>query len=325
MLSARYEKEGKAADVLIVEDVLAPEVGPQQVLVRMTMSGINPSDVKTRLGKTSRPIGGFQIPHMDGVGEIVAVGAEVDPARTGETVWLYLAALGSRWGTAAEYAVVDQTLAVRLPDGASPELGACLGIPALTAHECLFHAGPLDGRRVLVHGGTGAVGHYAIQLARWAGATVVASTSTEQKAEQARAAGASLVVDYRSLEAATQILNDGPVDAIVDVSLVDNWSLDMAVLAPGGSIACYATDGRPLELVLRQAMSKGLRLKFFLLYTHPRDALSRAAGRLNSAIGAGALTALPITSYSLAEVVAAHENVEAGQPGKVVLDLRRDG
>lgn len=323
MHSARYEQEGKASDVLVVGDVAAPEPCPDQVLVRIALSGINPSDVKTRAGDTPRPIDGFQIPHMDGTGEIVAVGSAVDPVRVGQRVWLYLAAFANRWGTASEFALVDQSLAVPLPDAGTDELGACLGIPALTAHECLFHAGPLDGKRVLVHGGAGAVGHYAIQLARWAGASVVASTSTDAKADEARAAGAELVVNYRSPDAAAeQILKQGQIDSIVDVSLVDNWGLDMAVLAPGGAIAAYATDGRKLEITLRQAMAKGLQLTFFLLYTHSRLALAAAAGRINEAIAAGALTPLTTSAYELSDVVAAHQAVEAGHPGKVVLDLR---
>lgn len=322
MRAVRYEKEGKAADVLIVGEVPPPEPGPGQVLVRVELSAINPSDVKARDGFTPRPITEFQIPHMDGVGQIVDVGADVDRGRVGQRVWFYLAAFNNRWGTAAEYTVVDQILAVPLPDGAPPELGACLGIPALTAHECLFYAEPLDGRVVLVHGGAGAVGHYAVQLAHWAGATVIATTSTEEKARQAKAAGASLTVDYRSPEAAKQIQEVGPVDLIVELDLVANWDLDLQVVARGGSIVTYATDGRPLSFALRQVMTAGLRFKFFLLYTHPRAALEHAALRVNQAITDNALTPLPITAYTLDEAVAAHEAVEAGRTGKVVLDLR---
>lgn len=323
MRAARYEQEGKAADVLVVGGVALPEIEPHEVVVRIAVSGINPSDVKARIGQTPRPIDGFQIPHMDGAGEITAVGADVDPARLGQRVWLRLAALGNRWGTSAEFSVVDQALAVPLPDGASVELGACLGIPALTAHECLFASGPVESKVVLVHGGAGAVGHYAIELARWAGAAVIASASTEEKAEQARAAGAELVVDYRAPGVVEQIKQLGrPVDLIVEVALVDNWELDLAVLATGGTISSYAWDSRPLNIALRQVHVQGVRFKFFLLYTHPREALSRAAERVNEAIVQKALTPLPITPFALEDVVAAHEAVEAGIGGKVVLDLR---
>ncbi|HEX3610971.1 MAG TPA: NADPH:quinone reductase [Sporichthyaceae bacterium] len=322
MRAVRYEREGSAAEVLTIGEIDRPAPGPGQVLVRVEVSGINPSDVKTRAGLTPRPIDGFQIPHMDGAGEIVEVGPGVPADRVGQRVWLWLAAFGSRWGTAAEYTVLDATQAVPLPGSGTAELGACLGIPALTAHQCLFSHGPLDGRRVLVHGGAGAVGHFAIELARWAGADVVATASTEDKAAQASAAGASAVVDYRSPEAAEAIRKEGPIDLVVDVAVATNWDLDVAVLRPGGAIVAYATDGKPLQIPVRPAMIANLRLTFFLLYTHPRAALERAAASISQAIGEGALTPLPVTSFGLADAVAAHEAVESGTPGKVLLDLR---
>jgi NADPH2:quinone reductase len=321
MRAVRYEREGSAAEVLTIAEIDRPAPGPGQVLVRVEVSGINPSDVKTRAGLTPRPIDGFQIPHMDGAGEIVEVGPGVPADRVGQRVWLWLAAFGSRWGTAAEYTVLDATQAVPLPGSGTAELGACLGIPALTAHECLFSNGPLDGRRVLVHGGAGAVGHFAIELARWAGADVVATASTEEKAAQASAAGASAVVDYRSPEAAEAIRKEGPIDVVVDVAVATNWDLDVAVLRPGGAIVAYATDGKPLQIPVRPAMIANLRLTFFLLYTHPRAALERAAASISQAIGEGALTPLPVTSFGLVDAVAAHEAVESGTPGKVLLDL----
>jgi len=169
MRAALYDRYGPAGEVLKVEEIEPPEPGPGEVRVRVAVSGINPTDWKSRAGATPRPIDGFQIPHHDGAGVIDEVGEGVDPGRRGERVWLWLAAAGRRWGTAAQWTVVPQRQAVRLPDGISPELGASLGVPAITAHYCLFADGPLDGKTVLVAGGAGAVGHFAIELAKRAG------------------------------------------------------------------------------------------------------------------------------------------------------------
>src|ERR1700751_1794515 len=153
MKAAVYRTNGPARDVLRVQDVDRPEPGPGEVLVRVRVSGVNPTDFKTRAGATPRPIEEFQIPNMDGAGVIEAVGDGVDPGRTGERVWVWLAAFRRRWGTAAEYTVVPARQAVPLPDGASFELGACLGVPAMTAHRALFADGPVGGKTVLVAGG----------------------------------------------------------------------------------------------------------------------------------------------------------------------------
>ncbi|HXZ73863.1 MAG TPA: alcohol dehydrogenase catalytic domain-containing protein, partial [Streptosporangiaceae bacterium] len=164
MKAALYDSHGPAADVLRVEEMERPEPGPGEVRVKVAVSAINPTDYKIRSGATPRPMDGFQIPHHDGAGVIDAVGEGVDPARVGQRVWLWLAAAGRRWGTAAEWAVVPGRQAVPLPDAVSMELGASLGVPAMTAHRCLFADGPVSGKTVLVAGGAGAVGHFAIQL-----------------------------------------------------------------------------------------------------------------------------------------------------------------
>src|SRR5258708_701262 len=190
MKAALYDRYGPAAEVLKVVEVDRPEPGPGQVRVRMQVSGINPTDWKARAGATPRPIDGFQIPHHDGAGVIDAVGDGVDPGRVGQRVGTWLAASGNRWGTAAQWCVLPARQAVPLPDGASAELGACLGVPAMTAHRCLFADGPVDGKNVLVAGGAGAVGHFAIELAKFGNARVVATVSGPPKAELAREAGA---------------------------------------------------------------------------------------------------------------------------------------
>jgi NADPH:quinone reductase len=194
MRAALYDRHGPAAEVLRVTDVDRPEPGPGQVRVRMHLSGVNPTDYNSRSGATPRPITEFQVPHHDGAGVIDAVGAGVDPSRVGQRVWTWLAAAGGRWGTAAQWSVLPARQAVPLPHGASDELGACLGVPAITAHRALFADGPVEGGNVLVAGGAGAVGHFAIELAKFHGARVVTTVSGPEKGELARQAGADLVV-----------------------------------------------------------------------------------------------------------------------------------
>ena len=220
MRAALYDRYGLAGEVLKVEEIEPPEPGPGEVRVRVAVSGINPTDWKSRAGATPRPIDGFQIPHHDGAGVIDKVGEGVDQARNGERVWLWMAAAGRRWGTAAEWTVVPDRQAVPLPDGASFDLGASLGVPAMTAHYCLFSDGPVTGQTVLVAGGAGAVGHFAIELAKRAGARVIATVSSAEKAALAEKAGADLVVNYRTADAADQIRAFAPaVDRVIEVAL----------------------------------------------------------------------------------------------------------
>jgi len=265
--------------------------------------------------------GWFQIPHHYGAGVVDAVGDGVDPARVGERVWVLLAAFRQPWGTAAEYTVLPAERAVRLPDGASFELGANLGVPAVTAHRCLFADGPLDGRTVLVAGGAGAVGHFAIQLARRAGATVITTVSSPEKATLAADAGAHHVVNYRSEDAAARIREAAPggVDRVVEVALAANLRLDLDVAAPNASIVTYAAEPTPPSLPTRELMTRNLLLRFVLLYTVPAEAHTAAAEGITDALEAGALTPLPTTSYPLDEVAAAQDAVERGAVGKVVV------
>src|SRR5579863_4193402 len=243
MRAALYRRTGPAAEVLSVEELDRPQPGPGEVLVRVRASGINPTDYKVRAGLTPRPIDGFQVPHQDGAGIIEAVGAGVDPGRVGQRVWLWLAAAGRRWGTAAEWTVVPAEQAVALPGGASDELGASLGVPAMTAHWCVFADGPVSGKTVLVAGGAGAVGHFAIELAARGGARVVATASGPEKAELARKAGAAHVVNYRDADAAGQIrAAAGQSDRVIEVALGANLALDLAVAKPGSMIVTYAAE-----------------------------------------------------------------------------------
>ncbi len=243
--------------------------------------------------------------------------------RVGERVWVYFAAYQRQWGTAAQYTVVPSEQAVQLPAGASFELGASLGIPALTAYHCLDADGPVRGRSVLVAGGAGAVGHAAIELAHWAGAHVVATVSGEEKAALAREAGADAVVNYRSDDAAEQIRAAAPegIDRIVELALGPNLELDLAVAARHAVISTYAADQATAEIPMRPLMGPNLLLRFVMVYNLPRAALRAAVDGVSQAIAAGALTTLPIHRFPLADTAGAHEAVERGAVGKVVIDL----
>ena len=275
MRAALFRRKGPAHEVLSVEEVEAPAPGPGEVRVRVAVSGVNPTDWKERSG--SGPLDGlpFKVPDQDGAGVVEAVGEGVDPRRVGERVWLYFAAWQRQFGTAAELCTLPADQAVPLPDGARFDLGASLGIPALTAHRCLFADGPVDGRTVLVQGGAGAVGHAAIELARWRGARVLATVSDDEKGALARAAGADVVVDYRREDAAERIRAEAPdgVDRIVEVALHHDVDLDRQVIAPHAAVSSYA-DGGP-----RDVQPAGLH-----------DAERRAAvrARLHDARGGGA-------------------------------------
>ena len=318
MRAAIYERYGKAREVLAVREIDRPEPGPGEVRVRVEFSGVNPTDWKSRSGLTARPIDGFQVPHQDGAGVIDAVGAGVDPARVGERVWIWFAASG-KWGTAAQWSVVPDNQAVRLPEGVSAEVGACLGVPAMTAHWCLFADGPVAGQTLLVAGGAGAVGHYAIELAKWAGARVVTTVSGPAKADLAQRAGADLVVNYTQPGAADTIREFGPVDRVIEVALGANIGLDLAVTGQQGHIVSYAAEPQDPVLPVRACMNANVILRFVLLYGVPADALNRAAADITAALTDGALTGLPVHRYSLDDVAAAQDAVQAGAVGKVLV------
>jgi NADPH2:quinone reductase len=320
MKAALYETYGPAAEVLRVDEMERPEPGPGEVRVKMAVSAVNPTDYKSRSGATPRPIDGFQIPHHDGAGVIDAVGDGVDPARLGQRVWLWMAAAGRRWGTAAEWAVVPGRQAVPLPDGVPFELGASLGVPALTAHRCLFADGPVDGLTVLVAGGAGAVGHFAIQLARRAGAQVITTVSGPEKAELARQAGAEHVVNYRDADAAGQIKAVAPkVDRVVEVALGANLDLDLALAHPDTVIVTYAAEPADPVLPVRACMTANVVLRFILLYGVPAAAMDHAVADVSAALAGGVLTELPSQRFPLSDIVRAQEAAEASPVGKVLV------
>lgn len=321
MRAALYEHTGPARQVLHVEEIEAPEPGAGQVRVRISVSGVNPTDYKARSGAVPRPIDGFQVPHHDGAGVIEAVGEGVDPSRVGQRVWLFFAAVG-RWGTAAQYCVVPAENAVALADTVSDELGASLGVPAVTAHHCLTADGPLAGACVLVAGGAGAVGHFAIELAKHQGARVAATVGNEENAELARAAGADLVVDYRAADALEQLRAwSTRMDRVVEVALGANLELDLQLAGPGTTIVAYAASGDDPTLPVRKCMTANVVIRFVLLYGVPRDDLMRSVRAVAEAADAGALSELPVHRFGLEDIAAAHELAESGASGKTLIDL----
>jgi NADPH:quinone reductase len=323
MKAALYEATGAARDVLKVTETERPEPGPGEVRVRVYVSGVNPTDFKARSGAVPRPVAGFQVPHQDGAGVIDAVGPGVDPGRVGQRVWLWMAAAGSKWGTAAEWTVVPERQAVPLPDGVDMEFGASLGVPAMTAHRCLFADGPLAGKTVLVAGGAGAVGHFAIELAKRGGARVVATVSGAEKAELARRAGADLVVNYREGNVAEQVRPFAErVDRVVEVALTDNLETDLALSGPETVIVTYAAQPDDPVLPVRKCMTANVTLRFVLLYGVPADALEQAAADITAALRDGDLTPLPFHRFGLDDIVAAHEAAESGVTGKVIVTPR---
>jgi NADPH:quinone reductase len=320
MLAARYPVDGPDAGSLSVGELDAPSPGPGEVRVRVAVSGVNPTDWKAR----SRPLvaagAPFVVPNQDGAGTIDAVGEGVDAARVGERVWLYNAQWQRAQGTAAQWIALPAEQAVPLPEGASLELGASLGIPAMTAHRCLFADGEVAP--VLVHGGAGAVGHAAIELAAWRGLPVAATVSSDEKARLAAAAGASLVVNYRTDDVVAAVREWAPagVRRIVEVDVAANLTLDAQLLAPGGTISAYAGLGASAALP-RTLMVLNAKVEFVLVYTMPEQAKRSAVADITAALEAGALTTLPLHRFPLEEIAGAHDAVESGAVGKVLVDI----
>ena len=322
MLAARYPTSGPDAGKLEVVELPRPEPGPGEVLVRMAVAGVNPSDWKSRRrGGTTAGLD-FVVPGQDGAGEITAVGAGVDPARGGERVWIFEGQWRRAQGTAAQWIAIDASRAVLLPDAVSFEQAAGLGIPAMTAHRCLLGDGPIAGMAVLVHGGAGAVGHAAIELAGHAGARVAATVSSDEKAQLASKAGAELVLNYRSEDVAAAIRAWSPdgVARVVDVDVAANLGIDTQVVAPNGVIASYLVRPEPVVLD-RELMVNNVVVRFVLVYSMPEEAKRAAVEAIDAALRAGALTPLPATRFPLSEIAAAHDAVESGAIGKVLVDL----
>jgi NADPH2:quinone reductase len=329
MRAAFYDRQGLPQDVLELGNFPEPSAGAGEVRVKMAVSGINPSDAKHRAGWNGIAMVHPRIvPHQDGAGTIDQIGAGVDKARVGERVWVYEAANeGRAQGTAAEYVVVSARRAIPLPAIASFALGASLGVPAMTAHCCVFGDGSVDGATLLVAGGAGAVGRCAIQLARWGGARVIATAGSADQMAVARQAGADEVICYRDADAADQLatLAPGGFDRIVEVAPSVNIGMDVNLCRPGATIVAFASGDDPagtIQIPARHMLSRRLSLKWVHVYTMPEADKTRAVDDINAALAARALTMPPATHYPLAEVVAAHQAIGTSGTGrKILLDI----
>lgn len=338
MKSVIYRETGDPSVLHLIERDLR-EPGDGEVRVKIFISGVNPTDWKSRRGTYSGealPATGI-VPNQDGAGIVDAVGPGVAGFHVGDRVWLSLAAYQrEQGGTAQEYTVLPVERVHPLPDSASFEVGASLGVPAITAHRALTVAengpsrlsvGALNGKTVLVAGGAGAVGHAAIQLARWAGATVITTVSSAEKAALATAAGATHVVNYKESDAASEIRRLAPegVDIIVEVAPAQNAELNLAVAANHATIAVYANNGGDvMSLDVRKHFSLNIRYQFLILYTVGNDAVNAAIDSVTEALRDGALevgegAGLPLHRFDLAHTADAHAAVESGAVGKVLI------
>ena len=337
--AAVYSTTGPSSVLRLVEDRPVPEPGPGEVRVRVVVSGVNPTDWKARQGGAGgAELAEAQVPNQDGAGYVDAVGVGVTGLAPGDRVWVWDAAWQRANGTAQEYLTLPLAQVVPLPAEESFDTGASLGIPALTAHRALtaheglpaqLTPGALSGVVVLVAGGAGAVGHAAIQLARWAGATVITTVSGDAKAALARAAGVEHVINYRSEDvvAAVRAVSPRGADLVVEVNPDHNIEADIELLAPNGTIALYATDsGEPLTAPFRASMAKNIRYQFILTYTVTPEQKAAAVAGVSAALAAGALRVgeehgLPLTRFPLEETARAHDAVQQGTIGKVLIDV----
>ncbi|HXP13325.1 MAG TPA: NADPH:quinone reductase [Stellaceae bacterium] len=329
MKACWYEKTGPAKDVLVLGEMPAPEPGPGEVRVKVMVSAVNPSDTKGRAGWRGRPIPFPRIvPHQDGAGVIDKLGPGVSSRRPGERVWVYMAQRGRPFGTAAEYTVVPENRAVPLPDGTSFEEGACLGIPAMTAHRCLYADGAIAGKAVLVQGGAGSVGYYAVQLAKLGGArAVLATVSRDEQAARAREAGSDHVINYKSenVAARAKAILGGGVDRVIEVALGKNLAGDVDMLAVNGVIAAYSSDEVPEPVVPFTAMlMKDLTIRFVLVYEIGDAARLEASREINRLLSAKKLKHQIAEIFPLERAAEAHARMEEGRAiGKLLLRVAK--
>ena len=327
MKAAYYEQLGPARAVLQLGDLDDPLPTVGEVRVRVRWSGVNPSDVKSRAGLRGRAMGFPRIvPHSDGMGVIDRVGSGVDPSRVGQRVWVMNAAWARPGGTAAQFCCVPDAMAVVLPDGVDDRVGACLGIPAVTALHAVLMDGGVAGKTVLVAGGAGSVGHYAVQLASQLGAAkVVATVGSEANARVARDAGADEVIDYRREAVADRVLaltGGAGVDRVIEVDFGGNAATDVALLRAGGECVAYGSSLRTPDLAFPTLLAKNIQLKFFMVYHLRTEDRMRAVATLSRLLFRGCLVHRIGACLPLADVAAAHELVERGSTdGKVMLSL----
>ncbi len=327
MLAATYRRKGPAGDVLMIESVPLPDPGPNDVVVRLSRSGVNPSDVKSRSGMYSMEMPfPYVIPHSDGAGVIVAVGTRVESHRVDERVWIYNAQWQRPQGTAAQYVVLPAVQTVPLAEHVSFDAGACLGIPALTAHRAVYIDGPLAGKSILVAGGAGAVGRYAIQFAKSAGATVITTVSSASKAESARSAGADVAIDYKKEDVPERIraaTGRSKIDRVIEVDIASNARLDVEIVEHGGTIVCYGSGVNDVTLPVRTFIRGDISLRFFLVYQLPDAARRAAITDIDAMLAQNSLSHNIAARFPLDNIAEAHNAIEsgAGPGGNVVLDI----
>jgi NADPH:quinone reductase len=325
MRAAWYERTGTARDVLTTSDLPSVEPGPGEVRVALKTSGVNPSDVKSRAG--SRPmLAAKVIPHSDGAGIIDKVGAGVPAQRLGHRVWIWNGQWKRPLGTAAEFITLPSAQAVPLPETVSFEAGACLGIPALTACRALMTDGGVSGQTVLVSGGAGAVGHYAIQMAKLLGAAnVIATVSSDAKAAHATAAGATATINYKTENVAERIkaLTSGHgIDRIVEVDIAGNAAMYPSIMARDGIVAAYGTNTPKFELAFSPMILTGAAIRFFIVYELSPQARAEATGQLERWLSEGRLQHAVAATYPLDRIIDAHESIERGTHiGNVVMTI----
>jgi len=324
MRAAYYEANGSAREVLRVGELTTQQAGPGEVRVKLATSGVNPSDVKARQG--SRKIAWPQlVPHSDGAGVIDQTGDGVDKSRIGERVWVWNGQWKRAFGTAAEYIALPAAMAVKLPEKTSFEAGACLGIPAMTAIHAVTLANAAKGTTLLIAGGAGAVSQYVIQFAKAQGATVITTVSSPEKAKVAQETGADHAIDYKRDnvgERVMQITEKRGVDAVIEMDIATNAKLLPSVLRPKGSIVIYGTGAAEAAIPASFCLVNSIRLQFFLVYELDALERSRAVAAINRALEQGKLinrVSRPI--FKLADAVAAHEAVEKGTIGNVIMTI----
>ena len=326
MQAAFYTRQGPAAEVLTVGEQPMPQPGPGEVRVRLAASGVNPSDWKVRKGGFGRALAfPLIVPHSDGAGTIDAVGEGVPRERIGERVWIWNAQWNRPLGTAAQWIALPSEQAVRLPAGVSEAEGACIGIPVRTAWQAVHRAQAGPGRTVLVPGGAGSVGHYAIQIAKNKGATVIATVSTEEKAGHARAAGADHVVRYRDEDVGMRVhaLTQGHgVDAGVEMDYTANLHYNPACVRSGATVVVYGMGALEANVPTFWFMRNRIRLDHLYVYEMDADERALCHREVGALLEAGALRHTIARRLPLAEIARAHELVEQGRVlGHVVLDI----
>jgi len=325
MRAAYYEQNGSAREVLRVGDVETPQAGPGEVRVKLSHSGVNPSDVKSRQGSTRKIAWPRVLPHSDGAGIIDQVGDGIAKSRLGERVWVWNGQWKRASGTAAEYIALPAAQAVKLSEKVSLEAGACLGIPAMTAIHAVALAGADKGTTLLVAGGAGSVSQYAIQFAKALGATVLTTVSSPEKAAVAREAGADHTIDYKREDVGERVMEltgKRGVDAVIEIDLAANAKLIPFVLRPKGSVIVYGTGAAAVSLPAYFCLTQSIRVQFFLVYELDTSERESAVSAISRALEQGKLSNRVATpTYALADTAAAHEAVERGTIGNVIVTM----